>query len=602
MIKADMKCAIVIPTHKPRPDEEDEASLRNTLKVLGARHVFVVLPHGVSGDHYEQYRQDAHSLAILNLEPGHLGSIENYNAMGLSSSFYKRFEQFDYLLICHLDSWVFRDDLDHWMSLGYDYIGAPLFLEEPSHYTKLFDLAAPIGGNGGLCLRRTRKMIELTEKLPVKFNYILFVRGAFFLLRNRRFDLLRLYLYICHEICSDHVAFQRKHSVYEDVMISVLYALLDSGLRVAPPSVSKKFCLEVNMGEIANTGLKLRLPFGLHGCDKYVSEGNFRALLRRQANAYANQPGSGYDKPTTNDPLVTVVTLVKNIERGNRIETLMQCIESVRRQSYTHIEHLIVDGASDDRTLEILAEYEAAGVVKIHSSPDKGVWDAMEKGTRLASGEFINFMNSDDYFCDSEAIKIAVGMMFKDRADWFFSGATVIRADGSSYDFPTSIYGVFSCIGIMHQAVFVRKDILQAADPFSTPYTTRENYLFMLLLVNGFKYSYFPGSLVHYREGGLSTNEYGGSNLERTKNDFANYFHELVGKRWRMSHSDCYDMFAWQTFNNRGVKHSLLLGLKLRFLGLRADYFKRLVSYGFHHRGMKRIVRSLLSAPSSPRT
>ena len=295
----------------------------------------------------------------------------------------------------------------------------------------------------------------------------------------------------------------------------------------------------------------------------------------------------------TSKPLVTVVTVTKNVVKHNRMETLKQCIESVRRQSYPNIEHLIIDGASDDETLEILAQYDAEGLLKIHSSPDKGVWDAMDKGAKLASGEIINFLHSDDYFCDNDAIKLAVEMMSKEGADWFFSGATVIRADGSRYAFPTSIYGVFSCMGIVHQTVLMRKEILKAADPFTTPYRTKENYLFMLLIMNGFKYSYFPGSLVHYREGGFSTNEYGGSNLENTKNDFADYFHELAGKRWRMSHSDCYDMFVWQTFNNKALKHSVLLGLKLRFTGLRIDYFKRLISYGLH-RAM-RIVRGLLS-------
>jgi len=105
----------------------------------------------------------------------------------------------------------------------------------------------------------------------------------------------------------------------------------------------------------------------------------------------------------------------------------------------------------------------------------------MSKGANLASGEFINFLNSDDYFCNNDAIKLAVEMMSKEGADWFFSGATVIRADGSRYTFPTSIYGVFSCMGIVHQTVLVRKEVLKAADPFTTPYRTKENYFFMLL-------------------------------------------------------------------------------------------------------------------------
>lgn len=298
----------------------------------------------------------------------------------------------------------------------------------------------------------------------------------------------------------------------------------------------------------------------------------------------------------TNNPLVTVVTIVKNVVERDRVETLKQCIESVRRQSYPNIEHLVIDGASHDETLEILAQCNAEGLLKIYSSPDQGVWDAMHRGTELASGEFINFLNSDDYFCDSDAIKIAVEMMSRESADWFFSGATVIRADGSRRAFPTSIYGVFSCMGIVHQTVLVRKEILKAADPFKTRYRTKENYLFMLLIMNGSKYAYFPGSLVHYREGGFSASEYGGANLENTKNDFADYFYELAGKHWRMSRSDCCDMFGWQTFTHKGLKQSILLGMKLPSAGFKIDYFKRLfISYAWHQRAMKRIARRLLS-------
>jgi glycosyltransferase involved in cell wall biosynthesis len=587
-----MKCAVVIPTHKSTLDEREIASLKNTLKILAAWDFFIVLPHGVSADYYQQFRTDSVSLSIVNLEPGFLGSVENYNAMGLSSRFYKRFEDFEYVLICHLDAWVFRDDLGYWMSKGYDYIGAPLFLPELPYYARVFDLAVPVGGNGGLCLRRTKKMLEITEGLKVRFNYLLFVRAVVFLFQNRRFRLIRFFSRICRAIRSDHVGFQRRHNVNEDVTISVLYALLDPSLRVAPPNVSKMFCLEMYMEEITNTGLKLKLPFGVHGYDKYISDHGFQALLRRQTSAYANAPSpdtsSGGRATTT--PLVTVVTVIKNIVKNNRVETLKQCIESVRRQSYPHIEHLIIDGASDDGTLELLKQYNAdsAGTFKIHSAPDKGLWDAMDKSVALASGEFVNFLNSDDYFGDDDAVKIAVEMTSKEKADWFFSDATVVRADGSSYAYPTTIYGVFACWGIVHQTVFVRRDILEAAAPFASPYRTKENYLFMLLILNDFRYSYCPRPLVHYREGGFSLDEYCGSNLELTKNDFADYFYELAGRRWRMSRLDCYNMLGWDTFGKKDLIRNVLLGFKLGFVGLRLDYFRRLIK---HELGYFKLLR-----------
>jgi hypothetical protein len=88
--------------------------------------------------------------------------------------------------------------------------------------------------------------------------------------------------------------------------------------------------------------------------------------------------------------------------------------------------------------------------------------------------------------------------------------------------------------------------------------------------------------------------------LEGTINDFADYFYELAGKRWRMSHSDCCDMYVWQTFGKKGLKHSLLLGLKLRSMGLRIDYFKRLIVYGLRQRIMKLAAAEAAKAGRDP--
>ncbi len=79
-----MKCAVIIPTHKPHLDDEEISSLHNTLMVLAARDVFIALPHNINPDYYEQFRRSHDSLTILNLEAGYLGSLENYNAMAQS--------------------------------------------------------------------------------------------------------------------------------------------------------------------------------------------------------------------------------------------------------------------------------------------------------------------------------------------------------------------------------------------------------------------------------------------------------------------------------------------------------------------------------------
>jgi glycosyltransferase involved in cell wall biosynthesis len=98
-------------------------------------------------------------------------------------------------------------------------------------------------------------------------------------------------------------------------------------------------------------------------------------------------------------PLVTVVTVVRN---GR--DLLERTIRSVLGQSYGNMEYIIVDGASSDGTIELIRRYEA-DIAYWVSEPDKGLYDAMNKGIDLASGELINFMNAGDSFYDADTVQ-----------------------------------------------------------------------------------------------------------------------------------------------------------------------------------------------------
>ncbi len=92
------------------------------------------------------------------------------------------------------------------------------------------------------------------------------------------------------------------------------------------------------------------------------------------------------------NPLITIITVVYN-----DVTNIKKTIDSVIQQTYTNIEYIIIDGGSTDGTLEILNNYKKI-LSKIISEPDNGVYDAMNKGTRLAKGEWISYMNSGDQF------------------------------------------------------------------------------------------------------------------------------------------------------------------------------------------------------------
>ena len=135
---------------------------------------------------------------------------------------------------------------------------------------------------------------------------------------------------------------------------------------------------------------------------------------------------------TSEHPLITVVTVVFNGEA-----TLEQTIQSVVNQTYDNVEYIVVDGNSMDKTLDIIKKYEDK-IDYWQSEPDKGIYDAMNKGIELANGDWINFMNSGDSFSSQSVIEqIFYGKCLK-NIDILYGDSTSIDEFGISRTFYSS--------------------------------------------------------------------------------------------------------------------------------------------------------------------
>lgn len=142
--------------------------------------------------------------------------------------------------------------------------------------------------------------------------------------------------------------------------------------------------------------------------------------------------------------LVSIVTVCYN-----SANTIRKTIESVLSQTYDKIEYIIVDGASKDETLSIVEEYkdkfEAKGYgYRVVSEKDNGIYDAMNKGIGMATGDLIGIINSDDWYEDV-AVQTAVDTYKEEGYDLFYADINLIKANGkimvkkSRYDkFPSS--------------------------------------------------------------------------------------------------------------------------------------------------------------------
>jgi glycosyltransferase len=197
---------------------------------------------------------------------------------------------------------------------------------------------------------------------------------------------------------------------------------------------------------------------------------------------------------------ISVVTICRNAER-----TIGRTIESFLGQDYPDKEMLIVDGASDDATLAIARSFGAAAL-QIHSARDCGIYDAMNKGLALYRGDAVGFLNADDRFHDSGALKkIAAGLCGSDAV---YGDLLMIRRERIVRHWQAGPQGAFHS-GWMppHPTFYVRRELAQAVGGFNPAYDIAADYDFMLraLELHRGRARYIPETLVDFRTGGRST-------------------------------------------------------------------------------------------------
>ena len=114
-----------------------------------------------------------------------------------------------------------------------------------------------------------------------------------------------------------------------------------------------------------------------------------------------------------NKKKITIITVVKNAE-----DKLENCIKSVLNQNYKNLEYIIIDGNSSDGTKLIINKYKSH-LSKIVMEDDNGIWNAMNKGIKIAEGEIIGFLNSDDYYFEN-TLEIVNSYFSKNNIDFLF--------------------------------------------------------------------------------------------------------------------------------------------------------------------------------------
>lgn len=194
----------------------------------------------------------------------------------------------------------------------------------------------------------------------------------------------------------------------------------------------------------------------------------------------------------------SIITVCLNSEK-----TIKRCLDSVANQTYRNFEHIVVDGVSNDQTLQIVNSYK--GIVCV-SEKDKGIYDAMNKGAKLSSGEYILFLNSDDEFLpdfllecakvieDADFVSSAINMVFDKRVSKWIP--KVINNKKFIWRMP-----------IPHAGLIVKNKVFKEIGGFDLSFKITSDFDFVVKLLKGnYLGVYNEKSLFNFYMGGVSQN------------------------------------------------------------------------------------------------
>ncbi len=202
-----------------------------------------------------------------------------------------------------------------------------------------------------------------------------------------------------------------------------------------------------------------------------------------------------------NLPKITVVTVTYNAE-----QYLEQTIKSVIAQDYPNIEYIVIDGASSDKTVDIIKQYEKYITYWI-SEADSGIYDAMNKGIDIATGEWINFMNAGDLFSTNMILK---DIFYKNyNSSVLYSDTYIINKNLdiiSEYKAENLENFFISKMPFTHQSSFTKLDVISNF-PFRRDYKLASDFdLFFKLYIKKYKFEYLPNvKIAKFLVGGIHT-------------------------------------------------------------------------------------------------
>ena len=199
----------------------------------------------------------------------------------------------------------------------------------------------------------------------------------------------------------------------------------------------------------------------------------------------------------------------------NSAESIRSCLDSVLNQNYNDLEYLIIDGKSHDKTLTIINNLaNNFKEIKIISEKDKGIYDALNKGIKLATGDIIGFIHSDDFLNSKNIIGDIVSMIKNENFDGVYGDLQYVEASNTQKVLRNWISSEFTH-GLLkegwmpaHPTLFLKKEVYKKHGLFDLDFKISADYDFILRVFNDFelRFGYLPKIITKMRLGGISNN------------------------------------------------------------------------------------------------
>lgn len=198
-------------------------------------------------------------------------------------------------------------------------------------------------------------------------------------------------------------------------------------------------------------------------------------------------------------PLVSVVTVVKN-----GAPHLTECMESVFTQSWPNVEYIVIDGGSTDATLDIIRSFEDRIDYWV-SEPDRGIFDAMNKGLAIANGELIGLLNADDWYEPGALEAAATAYLEKGIPGIYYGDKHLVQVDmGRVYEMPASLE-FWRGMTVCHQAMFVHREVYRRLGGYDLQYRLAADFDFFVRAVRGkIPFIRLERFVVNFRDSGES--------------------------------------------------------------------------------------------------